>query len=84
MSSCEKCWSDAHGDPYRSVADEYHRLIVERVGDKMCSPEERAGPDAEPCPECAGHRVLHQLTGECMADPRHKGTVDWQSRAKIP
>lgn len=70
MSACEKCWSDAHGDPYKSVAEEYERLIEERR-DRPCTPEEQAGPDAKPCPQCGGRRVLHQHTGECMASISH-------------
>jgi len=64
MSTCEKCWRDAH---YRGidVAEEYLKLIDERR-DNPCSPEEQAGPDAEVCPKC-GRKVLHQWTKKCMA-----------------
>ena len=64
MSSCEKCWSDAHGDPYVSVAERYQALIEERRA-TPCSPEEQAGPDAGQCPRCLRH-TLHQHTHECM------------------
>jgi hypothetical protein len=75
MSSCEKCWSDAHRpDPYVSVAEEYERLIEERKGERACTPEQQAGPDARECPTC--HRkVLHQYTGECMAGCNHFGKI---------
>lgn len=59
MSTCEKCWADAH-----SVADEYVRLLRERR-DHPCSPEEQAGPNARECPWC-GRMTLHQHTGEPM------------------
>lgn len=65
VSTCEKCWSDAHRpDPYVSVAKEYARLIEERRANP-CTPEEQAGPDATTCPVCH-RRSLHQYTGECM------------------
>lgn len=67
MSACEKCWRDAHR-PGRdaSVADEYRRLLNDRVGDKACTPEQQAGPDGKLCMRCGGY-TLHQYTGECMA-----------------
>lgn len=65
MSACEKCWRDAHRDPYLSVPDEYRRLLSERVGDLACSPEQQAGPDATVCAVC-GFTTCHQITGECM------------------
>lgn len=65
MSSCEKCWRDAHsGGPYGDVADQYRKLVDERK-DNPCTPEEQAGPDAKECPECK-RMSLHQHTGECM------------------
>jgi len=67
MSGCEKCWRDAHGDPYESVTSRYHELLAIR----NCTPEEQAGPDAAPCVECGGRMVRHQWTGECMADGAH-------------
>lgn len=60
MSSCEKCWRDAGGDPHR-----YADLLARRA-EEPCTPEEQAGPDATECPSCK-RRVLHQYTGECMA-----------------
>jgi hypothetical protein len=63
--SCEKCWHDAHtGDPYRSVADEYARLIEERR-DNPCTPEEQAGEDAERCPKCE-RMTVHQHVHVCV------------------
>ena len=64
MSSCEKCWRDAHVGPYTCVADEYRRLIEERQRDP-CTPEEQAGPDATTCPTC-NRKTLHQWTKEPM------------------
>lgn len=65
MSSCEKCWSDAHsGYPYCDVAGNYRRLIEERRA-SPCTPEEQAGPDATECPKCKT-RTCHQYTGQCM------------------
>jgi len=64
MSSCEKCWRDAHRGPQYSVAEEYSRLIDERK-DTPCTPEEQAGPDAKVCPTCT-RKTLHQYTGEPM------------------
>ncbi len=64
MSTCEKCWSDAHRGPQFDVADEYARLMSERK-DSPCTAEEQAGPDAKECSVC--HRMtLHQTTGEPM------------------
>ena len=66
MSACEKCWRDAHADPYaESVTSEYHRLLADRHG-IPCTAEEQAGPDATICDWC-GRRTRHQHTGECMA-----------------
>ncbi len=64
MSSCEKCWRDAHRGPYTNVAKEYGRLIGERKY-HPCSLVEQAGPDAGKCPSC-GRLTLHQHTGEPM------------------
>jgi hypothetical protein len=65
MSTCEKCWRDAHCGSQFSVSDEYARLLKERA-EHPCTPEEQAGEDARRCPAC--HRIaLHQHTGECMA-----------------
>jgi len=62
MSACERCWRDAHRDPYLDGVDEYRRLIATRD----CTPEEQAGPDAGECPMC--HRdTIHQHTGMCMS-----------------
>jgi hypothetical protein len=56
MSSCEKCWSNAGGDPQR-----YGELLET----PKCTPEEQAGPGAAFCPVC--NRVtLHQYTHMCM------------------
>lgn len=57
MPSCEKCWSDAHRDPY-NVAEEYGKLMDERENNP-CTPEEQAGPDAGWCSTC-GRKTLHQ------------------------
>src|SRR5438128_10666649 len=64
MSTCEKCWSDAHRGPQFSVAEEYEKLMRERRNNP-CSPEEQAGPNAGVCSKC-GKRTLHQVTGEPM------------------
>jgi hypothetical protein len=64
MSACEKCWHDAHVNPFASVADEYERLMNERR-EHPCTPEEQAGPDATQCPTC-GRMTLHQHTREPM------------------
>ena len=63
MPSCEKCWADAHRDPYKSVVEEYERLVKERT----CTPEEQAGPDASICFRCNGIRTIHQHCGICMS-----------------
>ena len=66
MSSCERCWADAHkGGPYADVAANYARLMGERK-DNPCTPEQQAGEFAEECPKCK-RKVIHQYTGECMA-----------------
>lgn len=62
MASCEKCWADAHGDPYKSVVEEYRRLVKSRT----CTPEQQAGPHASTCPKCR-RDTLHQHCGLCMA-----------------
>ena len=59
MSSCEKCWRDAGGDPAR-----YHQLLDERK-DNPCSPEDQAGGfDADWCPLCK-RKTLHLYTQKC-------------------
>lgn len=61
MTSCEKCWIDAHGD-----ADEYTELVRERnESGNECTPEEQAGPDAGWCPIC-NRRTVHQVVERCM------------------
>ena len=64
MSSCEKCWRDACGDP-----DRYSVLMLERTENK-CTPEEQAGPDRSECDKC-GRKTRHQYTRECMACGSH-------------
>ena len=66
MSTCEKCWRDAHVGDF-DVATNYSRLIEERK-DNPCSPEEQAGENAQGCSVCGGI-TLHQHTGECMNCP---------------
>lgn len=56
MSSCEKCWSDAHGD-----AERYHELVKSRE----CTPEEQAGEQAFRCPHCR-RLTIHMITKEPM------------------
>lgn len=61
MSTCEKCWRDAHWLSEGSVPDTYARLVKER----NCTPEEQAGPDAMMCPDCR-RMTMHQYTSEPM------------------
>lgn len=64
MPSCERCWADAHTpDPYKSVAEEYARLVQERNG--ACTPEQQAGQEARKCLECQRWTV-HQHAHVCM------------------
>jgi hypothetical protein len=66
MSTCEKCWTDAHRVyPYGDITEEYRRLIEARK-DNPCTPEEQAGEEAGVCKLC-GRKARHQWTGECMA-----------------
>lgn len=65
MPSCERCWADAYGDPYKNHQEEYHRLLKERVGSLTCTPEERAGPDATECAVCETYTV-HQHCHICV------------------
>ncbi len=65
MSTCEKCWEDAHHGPYADVPANYARLMKERKSNP-CTPEQQAGPEAGECSGCGG-KTLHQYTGECMA-----------------
>ena len=58
MSSCEKCWSDAEGDP-----EIYAKLIIERK-DNQCTLEEQAGI-GELCNICKRFTV-HQYTHKCI------------------
>lgn len=58
MASCEKCWSDAGGNP-----DTYHELILERK-DKPCTPEEQAGNGTE-CPDCK-RMTVHMYVHRCV------------------
>ena len=74
MVTCEKCWADAFdiaqssGEPQ---SDAYYRLICERVGVKMCTPEQQAGDDAKKCLKC-NRWTLHQVTGVCVICGFHK------------
>ena len=71
MSSCEKCWADAHktfvdpnGFVINHVPDNYRRLMNERRNNP-CTPEEQSGEFAKLCPLCK-RKTIHQSTGECM------------------
>jgi len=72
MSTCEKCWSDAHRGPQYSVADEYAKLIEARR-ERPCTPEQQAGADAGTCPVC-GRNSVHQTTREPMCGCQFEGT----------
>lgn len=65
MTSCEKCWRDAKGNP-----DRYAELIESRTGTAdECSPEEIAGgEDAGECRHCQ-RQTVHCVVGRCM-NPR--------------
>ena len=63
MSSCEKCWSEAH-DGSGDVAGRYAELIEARK-DNQCTPEQQAGPDARECPRCS-RKTIHQWTAQPM------------------
>lgn len=76
MSACQKCWSDAHDGIYSDVAENYGRLLSERTGDRACTPEQQAGPDAAPCDQCGGRLVRHEITGRCMVDARHDARAE--------
>lgn len=62
MASCEKCWSDACGDPY-----DYANLVHLRDRDgETCTPEEQAGGmNAGVCKKC-GRRTVHVYCKVCM------------------
>lgn len=60
MSTCEKCWADAGGDP------ETYKVLLEERLERPCTAEQQAGPGATLCPIC-GRMTRHQHTGECMA-----------------
>ena len=72
MSGCEKCWADSR---LRNI--EYHDMIAlrEREG-PICTPEEKAGPDATQCPMCK-RMSLHQYTKEpmCGCEPKTEETT---------
>jgi hypothetical protein len=62
MSSCEKCWVDSGG----LGAGAYLDLVMERnAAGHQCTPEQQAGRDAGPCPQC-NRLTIHQYTGEPM------------------
>lgn len=61
MTSCEKCWRDAGGDP-----EAYRELIELRSGDDACTPEQQAGLAATQCPKC-DRKAVHEVVGRCMA-----------------
>lgn len=63
MSSCEKCWKDAH-DGSGDAVRRYEMLSMERK-QNPCTPEEQAGVSATHCPSC-GRKTLHQHTSEAM------------------
>ena len=60
MASCEKCWTDAGGNP-----DLYSNLIKSR---KDCTPEEQAAgyEVADECPKCK-RNTMHIYCHICMA-----------------
>ena len=56
MSSCERCWREAGGDP-----DRYSELL--KINE--CTPEEQAGGrDASICEGC-GRKTIHLYTKKC-------------------
>jgi hypothetical protein len=55
MSSCEKCWTDAGGNPER------YRMVLRERSENPCTPEQQAGPDGKQCPACK-RMTLHQYT----------------------
>jgi len=60
MTSCEKCWRDAEGDPHK-----FERITLERIDDP-CTPEEQAGGEqATYCFKCS-RRTVHVLAEECV------------------
>lgn len=63
MASCEKCWSDAGGDP-----DRHRELSAERA-DNPCTPEQHAGPSAGWCTTCERWTV-HQHARVCVVCQR--------------
>jgi hypothetical protein len=64
MSSCERCWKAAGGDP------DLYRNLVES---SECTPEDQAGgANAGLCPVC-GRRTVHMYTGRCMACNYRRG-----------
>ena len=70
MSSCEKCWRDAHRvEPYGDISKEYSRLVNER----SCTPEDQAGEDATICSVCK-RKTIHQHTHKCM----NKDCINWE------
>jgi uncharacterized paraquat-inducible protein A len=64
MPSCERCWRDAHADPFGDIMARYHELIADPT--RRCTPEQRAGPEATECPKCE-RTAVHQYARICMA-----------------
>jgi hypothetical protein len=66
MSSCERCWADAHfGEGPRDTTIRYEALLRERSGPSACTAEQQAGTRAGFCDAC-NRFTLHQVTGQCM------------------
>jgi len=59
MSSCEKCWRDACGDP------EKYGLLVNLRKENPCTLEEQAGKDAALCKSCE-RKTVHQICNFCI------------------
>ena len=59
MPSCEKCWTDADGNP-----EKYSQLVNDRKNNP-CTPEEQAGECASTCQKCK-RITVHQYTKQCV------------------
>jgi len=66
---CVRCMSDATAcawETSKDAWDVYDRLTKERIGERACTPEQQAGPEASDCLAC-NRRAVHPVDGVCVA-----------------
>lgn len=65
---CLRCHADAYACAWETgehLWEVYDRLTSERTGERACTPEQQAGPEAADCLNC-NRRCVHPC-GVCVA-----------------